>query len=293
VARDADWLVRAPGDLERIEARMSGVAYAPHRHDTYAIALTLEGVQSFDYRGSTWHSQRGQLVILHPDELHDGRAGDGKSFCYRAAYVSPAEIQAILGGTPLPFIESGVSSDPRLRAAVCALLDDYDHPLTGLAYHDALYDLAVALQAASGARRPIATVQREATLRARDYLEAHLDRSLSLEELERATHHDRWQLSRDFRAMFGTSPYRYQILRRLDRARRMMLAGHSPAEAASHCGFADQSHLGRQFKRAFGLTPHGWLDVLAHDRSRPEPRGRAKKRHARPGDPHAESRLPR
>src|SRR4051794_19214687 len=61
-----DWVFNAPGEVERIEARFSGLAFSPHRHDTYAIGLTLEGVQSFDYRGVTRHSLPGQLVSCTP-----------------------------------------------------------------------------------------------------------------------------------------------------------------------------------------------------------------------------------
>jgi AraC-like DNA-binding protein len=267
LATHTNWVARVAGDIDRIEACFSGAAYASHRHDTYAIGITLAGVQSFDYRGSTRHSLPGQMVILHPDELHDGRAGDGGEFRYRAAYVEPGDIQCILDGTPLPFIQSGVSDNPRLFAAVRMLLQDYDRPFTGLACKDALYDVATALQAASGPRKSIKIVNRQAAMRARDYIETHLDAGFSLVELEGATCHDRWQLSRDFRAMFGTSPYRYLILRRLDRARRMMLDGHANAEAAVACGFADQSHFIRHFRRAFGLTPTAWFNLIVHDHS--------------------------
>ena len=270
-----DWLVRAPGDVDRIEACFSGAAFAPHRHDTYAIGITLEGVQSFDYRGVTRYSLPGQLVVLHPDELHDGRAGDDGTFRYRTAYVVPAALQDVLGGIPLPFIAGGVSNDPRLVAAVCALLEDYDRPLTGIAWQDALYDLAIALQAVAGTRGAMKRVNRAAAASARDYIDAHVEAGFSLEDLERATRHDRWQLSRDFRALFGTSPYRYLILRRLDRARRMMLAGHASAEVADACGFADQSHFARHFRKAFGLTPNAWLTAVAHDHSIPAPAVRA------------------
>jgi AraC-like DNA-binding protein len=266
-----DWLVRAPGVIDRIEARFSGTAYAPHRHDTYAIGITLQGVQSFDYRGATRHSKPGQMVILHPDELHDGRAGDGGAFRYRTAYVAPADIQGVLGGRALPFVQGGVSSDPRLRRAVCALLDDYERALTVGDYQDALFDLASALEDVAGGPKTIGRVNRHAVMRARDFIDARVERAFSLAALERATRHDRWQLSRDFRALFGTSPYRYLVLRRLDKARAMMLAGQSIADAATACGFADQSHFGRQFKKSFGLTPNAWLKAMAHahDRSRP------------------------
>ena len=270
-APDGFWLIKAPGPVDRVEARFAGAAYAPHRHDTYAIGITLEGVQRFDYRGATRNSLPGGIVVLHPDELHDGRAGDERAFRYRTLYLAPADLQAMLEDRPLPFVEGGVSASARLRRAVLALLGDFDRPLTGLELQDGLYDVATALERA--ARRPTSPpiANRAAAVRARHYIEAHLDAAFSLADLEAATGHGRWQLSRDFRAMFGTSPYRYLVLRRLDRARGMMLAGRSIVEAALGSGFADQSHLSRMFKRAFGLTPDVWRHAQRplHDRSRP------------------------
>jgi AraC-like DNA-binding protein len=253
------WMRRAPGALPRIEARFSGRAYAPHRHDTYAIGLTLEGIQSFDYRGAARHSLPGQLVVLHPDELHDGRAGDGGQFRYRTAYIAPADLQAVLGGRPLPFIDGGVSSHPALARAVMALLADLDHDLEPLAQADALYDLAQALVAASGEAPASRTVDGRAAGRARAAIDQRLVSGISLADLEAQTGRDRWSLSRDFRAIYGTSPYRYLIYRRLDLACAMLRDGHSCAQAAADCGFADQSHFTRHFKAAIGLTPLVWL----------------------------------
>jgi AraC-like DNA-binding protein len=266
-----NWLVRAPGDPERIEACFSGAAFAPHRHDTYVIGITLRGVQRFDYRGSTRHSLPGQLVVLHPDELHDGRAGDDMTFRYRSAYIAPAQIQDVLDGRALPFIEGGVSNDFRLRLHISALLRDYQRPLSVLEQQDLLYDLTIALLEVSGGTRPIKSINRTAAICARDYIDDRIDHGFSLDELERVTSHSRWQLSRDFRAMFGTSPHRYLVSRRLDRARHMMLAGYATAEVAVSCGFSDQSHFGRMFKKGFGLTPNAWTSATggAHNCSIP------------------------
>jgi AraC-like DNA-binding protein len=266
-ARSNDWLVHAPGVVDRIEACFRGLAFSPHRHDTYAIGITLAGVQSFDYRGATRHSMPGQIVVLHPDERHDGRAGDGVAFQYRTAYLAPADIQDVLGGRLLPFVDGAVSDDARLRGPVQSLLRDYDRPLSDLEYQDVLYDLATALQAVVGAARAISSPNRRAADRARAYIDARLDDGVSLADLERETGHDRWQLSRDFRAMFGTSPYRYLVARRLDRARCVMVRGSTSVAAAHAGGFCDQSHFGRAFKKTFGLTPNKWAIAARSARS--------------------------
>jgi AraC-like DNA-binding protein len=266
-----NWLSEAPGDIDRIEACFTGVAFAPHRHDTYTISVTVKGIQSFTYRGAERFSVPGQMVILHPDEEHDGRAGDDGSFRYRAVYIAPADIQAVLNGQALPFVEGGVSSDARLHSAAAALLHDYQRPLAALEYEDALYDLAIALRDVAGSVRAIKRANCEAAARARDYIDAALTDGFSLEDLERETGHGRWQLSRDFRAMFGTSPYRYLTLRRLELARRRIRSGDAIVSVAHECGFSDQSHFGRAFKAAYGLTPKTWLQAVRrpHDHSSP------------------------
>lgn len=261
-----NWIARAPGEVSRLEACFTGQAFAPHRHDTYAMAITIAGVQSFRYRGAARHSLPGQVVVIHPDELHDGRAGDGAVFRYRSLYLKPTDLQSILGGRSLPFLDGGVSSHPRLVRATRALLDDLTRPLESPECDEGLHNLALALLEAAGAPLKPARVDYAAVQRAREYVEAHLDDTIELATLAQACGRDRWQLSRDFRAVLGASPYRYALLRRLDRARAMMRTGRSLADIASACGFADQSHFTRHFKKTFGMTPSTWS---THERSRP------------------------
>ncbi|NEC34065.1 helix-turn-helix transcriptional regulator, partial [Streptomyces rubrogriseus] len=62
-------------------------------------------------------------------------------------------------------------------------------------------------------------------------------------------------LVRAFSGAYGIAPHQYLMSRRVDRARRMLLAGDSPAEVAGATGFYDQAHLTRHFKRLVGVTP--------------------------------------
>jgi AraC-like DNA-binding protein len=266
VSTRPDWVVRAEPikGVERIEAWFQDKAYAMHRHDTYAIGRTLAGVQSFNYRRNRRDSLPGNTIVLHPDEAHDGQAGTGEGFRYRMIYVEPALFQDVLGGCALPFLEGGVTTDPRLAAATETLLQRVGHTLEPLEQGDALAELAHALAVVAGVPRPRGKGDYLAAQRARDYLNANCMRVVALEELEAATGRDRWSLSHDFRAFYGTSPYRYLTMRRLDAVRRMLLAGSSLASAAADAGFADQSHMTRHFVKTFGLTPGRWLQVAGN-----------------------------
>lgn len=245
--------------IERVANRLVGAAFSPHRHDTYTVALTMAGVQAFNYRGATRHSLPGQVLILHPDEIHDGHCSDEAGFSYWAAYIPPTHIQAVLGGAELPFVPNGVSTNPALIAAAmsmvidCACVEDPD------AYEDALYDLAHAMNNASGGATTVRIANRTAVIQAREFLETAVVFGARLDQLEQVTGCDRWQLSREFRALLGTSPYRYLQHRRVDRAKRLLREGATLADAAHGAGFADQSHFGRTFRKTVGLTPKQWL----------------------------------
>jgi AraC-like DNA-binding protein len=260
----ADWIRHAPAQpgLERIEAYFAGHAYDPHRHDTYAIGYTLSGVQSFDYCGARLDSLKGNVVVLHPDEMHNGRAGAVSGFRYRMLYIEPRLIRDALGGraTSLPFVHRAVSSYPRLLRALIPALDELDRPLESLEMDQIVLAIAHALlvldaSVASGSRGATCAFAVE---KARQFLDAHFGRVVASEELEALTGLTRYALARHFRTRLGTSPYRYLTMRRLDRARCLMRAGHSLAEVAQACGFADQSHMTRHFKLAFGLPPGRW-----------------------------------
>src|SRR5262245_5460745 len=139
----------SPG-VHILQAWFPGRGFDKHRHDTYAIGVTDVGVQAFDYRGAARFSTPGEVLVLHPDETHDGRAGDRHGFGYRIVYVAPARIheaaRALRGPhCPLPFVREPVAANQALASAIEAafVLDPEPLAVDGL-----ILGLAEALVAA-------------------------------------------------------------------------------------------------------------------------------------------------
>lgn len=95
--------------------------------------------------------------------------------------------------------------------------------------------------------------------RATEFLEAHLDGNIELQQVAAVCDLSVSHFARAFKQTFRKPPYRWLIERRVGRARDLMTNARTPlAEIAIQCGFADQSALNRSFKRIHGVTPGTW-----------------------------------
>jgi AraC-like DNA-binding protein len=79
--------------------------------------------------------------------------------------------------------------------------------------------------------------------------------AVSLLDLAQETGLSRFQVLRGFARVTGLTPHAYQLQRRVALARRLIAQGLPLAETAAACGFADQSHMTRQFVRKYGVSP--------------------------------------
>ncbi|GAB3136641.1 AraC family transcriptional regulator [Micromonospora sonneratiae] len=264
-----DGLLPAPGcrfrfgasvaGIERLEAALRGEAFSPHRHDRYAVGVTLTGVQTFRYRGQQRHCLPGEWHVLHPDELHDGAAGTEDGFGYRIIYLDPALVQDALGGGPLPFVADPVIRAAAMSPALKGFLAHIDEPPDEIEVVDVTTAIADTLRRHAGpVRSGRLALDMDAIRRVRGMLTEQPTVRHRAADLEVVAGLDRWSIARQFRAAFGTSPTRYRTMRQLDMARRLIRAGHPLAVVAAMVGFADQAHLTRLFKRTYGLPPGAW-----------------------------------
>ncbi|MEM6614701.1 MAG: AraC family transcriptional regulator [Cyanobacteria bacterium P01_C01_bin.72] len=92
--------------------------------------------------------------------------------------------------------------------------------------------------------------------RVKEYINTHLDKSLSLDELAQVVQMSAGYFSRLFKQSTGYTPHQYLIRRRVEKAKQLLRQRQlSIADVAYQVGFANQGHLNYHFKKYTGITP--------------------------------------
>ena len=272
-----------PGIAEVFHARMTGWAYPPHCHDTWAVLIVDAGAirYSLDRRSCTAGGET--VTILPPGVVHDGRPAPGqRGFRKRELYLPMTFLPATLVGAA---VDHTAIRDGRLRRALAGLHDcltSDDPPSDGppsdgppsdgppsesrpaawladrgeqLRVQARLGFVAERIAAHLGHSPPRREPEPHLAGQLRDLLDERLAEPVTLgagsAQLDRSVPH----LVRSFTREFGVSPHAYLIGRRVDAARRALLRGARPADVAADLGFYDQAHFTRHFKRHVAVTP--------------------------------------
>jgi AraC family transcriptional regulator len=97
--------------------------------------------------------------------------------------------------------------------------------------------------------------------RAIDYLEAQLDKPVTLADVASSAGLTRMHFAAQFRAATGQRPHEYLLRRRIERAQEMLLGtGMSLVDIALSVGFQTQAHFTSVFKRYSGQPPRAWRE---------------------------------
>ena len=90
-----------------------------------------------------------------------------------------------------------------------------------------------------------------------EFIDHNLVGNITLDDLAGLAGLSSFHFSRKFKADFGVAPHYYVLSRRIERAKQLLKKDRLPLKlVAAECGFADQSHLNRAFRKFLGVTPN-------------------------------------
>ncbi len=233
------------------------------------MAVVERGAARFELDATQQRADEGELFVLEPEAVHTGMAAVPEGWAYKVLYIDPWLVHDWAerdGGAPRA-ARWVVFRDVALRAALerahAALAAE---PAGDLAIDEAVLGAVAALRPhlrpgppARGRER----AEHAPVRRARHHLSERWDQRVTLNELARVAGLSRFELVRRFGQQNGVTPHAFQTNLRVDHARGLLAAGMAPAEVAAACGFADQPHLTRVFKRAVGVSPGRYARAVA------------------------------
>jgi transcriptional regulator GlxA family with amidase domain len=93
----------------------------------------------------------------------------------------------------------------------------------------------------------------------REHIDTSLDSQILVDDLADLVSLSAAHFCRAFKKSFSDTPHAYIVQRRVERAQELMRGTRSPlSQIALDCGFADQTHLSKLFRRLTGRTPNAW-----------------------------------
>ncbi|MEV0368625.1 AraC family transcriptional regulator [Streptomyces sp. NPDC050636] len=251
------WRPAVPGITEVFHARFAEHAYPTHTHDAWTVMIVDDGAVDFGLdRHRHGVTGTATVALLPPGVAHDGRTVTSAGFRKRVLYLAPELLPSGLIG---PAVDVPLIDDRLLRHRIHQLHRALGDPGETLQAESRLAFLRERLRFHLAAfRSPTVKPSRGTAQLAsalRDLLESRLQAGITLQEAAALLHTHPTHAIRAFRRTYGLPPHAYLTGRRIDEARRLLLAGRRPAEVAPTVGFYDQAHLHRHFTRHLGITP--------------------------------------
>lgn len=258
------------GGLPLLNANFKNQNFARHVHEGYCIGVIDKGAQQFFRSGANHIASRDCIILVNPDQVHDGHSATDYGWSYRAIYPLESMLESVLQefvgsnkGTAL-FKEPVVSDrqTANLLRQLYTDLETCEDPIK----KEALYFHAMAslLQRHAKPYNQLKELgaEHKAVKQVKEYLDANVSEKVSTQELANLVQLNPFYLTRVFQKHVGLPPHAYQTQGRVNMAKKMLADGFKATHVGLAVGFSDQSHFNRHFNRCMGITPGRYQKAL-------------------------------
>ena len=245
-------MVQPPLDHHYVVMHLGGAKHVTRRRDGPAVSSIAEN---------------GSITLVPAGTAYEWKTVGPIGFAH--LYLSPRQLERQIGAQ-FEIQASGVSvvervgcRDQQLEPLFARMVDELAESLepSRLLLDSLLESLVIRLalrhsSAPPGSGAATVALAPHRLRRVLDFIDANLGEDIGLEDLVAAAGTSQFHFSRAFRVATGSAPYRYLLMRRIDYARVLLLAGREPlTEVGARCGFNSRHQFSLMFKRVTGITP--------------------------------------
>jgi len=246
---------------------------APHRHNFYELLFFQEGDVTYTIDTTAHVLQPGDLLIIPAGLEHFPNFGGTGRYRRIVLWLTAEFIRSLEEGEALLccFEQCADSDGVRLcrfepadaaRVLECAAAiaeeSSYERPFSStmsvllitrllIMIHRLLPTVMDRSEGGSASQQLVSDVV--------SYINEHLDKELTLDNLAERFFISKFYLSRVFKKHMSVTPHSYITQRRLSQAKQLLYNGIAPTEVYRRCGYSDYSSFFRAFKERYGFSP--------------------------------------
>lgn len=245
-------------NLELLSLDQQKSPFPSHYHDTFCISLVREGMEILAINDQCLHTEKGQISITNPYEVHANPLVDSVSqTSFDTLYLSQDVMDHFGGGSNLRFHQRQFS-DQQLITRFLDLkgnLESGDDAGVEVALADFI-TLLGPYQSIAREDQMISMGNQWEEITA--YIQYHLESKISLKELAGFANMEKFHFAKTFKSRFGLSPLNFVLMQKVFAAKALISVDTNFTALAYQFGFADQAHFSKTFKRFIGLSPRAY-----------------------------------
>ncbi len=251
---------RSISGVELVSVCYRNRSFPEHSHAEYVLGAVMTGAETLTVAGRPHRVDAGSVLRLHPDEAHANATIGPDALRYHVLYLREDVLRPYADrDSAVLCFPTSVSGDATLFQAVCvahALLScNAAGRLEQESALGALVQACISETPGAWSTTSLSPARPNRIEDAKAYINANYAEGFGLQELARLTGLSIFHFTRSFKKAVGLSPLAYRNQRRVHEARARLLDGQPISQVALDVGYADQSHLTRQFQRIVGSSP--------------------------------------
>ena len=230
-----------------------------HIHEEYAIGVVSEGIMDISFDGTNKSINKKSLMTFNPDTMHSNWSINKNSYSQMAIYLHPSFISNFIEknfNSKEIFFRTKLLENETLANELISLIEEYENDnLTILEYECRLIDLLNKIVLNNSAIINKNKTSNNVISKAKEFMQDSIELDITLDDISKELNISKFYFAKLFKEHTHFSPHAYLMIKRLEKAKQLLQTKADITTVAQDCGFTDQSHLNKRFKKYLGITP--------------------------------------
>jgi len=264
----------------KTESHHAALPRVLHMHpDKLEIVFIVSGKGVHFIGGTTYHTQKGDLLIYNANTLHDEIAAPSETLNVYCIAVNHLQLPELPPNHLVPETKKAVFATEQQFDSFLSLFELIHQSIVEQGAHigeinNYLTRAVLSKIIALTEEEPYMVESEEAVVgrQIKEYIDQHyMEEDINLNMIAQALHMSQFYIAHLFKEITNSSPMQYVIRRRIGEAQSLLInTNQSVTDIALLVGYRNSNHFHSAFQKIVGLTPRNyrkyWIAAYRHDK---------------------------